>query len=68
MHVARSVTETFPSYETFRANCQAFALALLDRACSTRLTAVDSRMCIHFAAFSQLPNLINLILGGHHHF
>ncbi|KAI1453002.1 hypothetical protein F4805DRAFT_398278 [Annulohypoxylon moriforme] len=60
---ATTLIKSWPAYRTFDTNCQAFTLNFLDALCDSNLSAVSTRMVLHFSWFIHIPNLINIILG-----
>ncbi|KAI0888503.1 uncharacterized protein GGS22DRAFT_98062 [Annulohypoxylon maeteangense] len=60
---ATTLIKSWPAYRTFDTNCQAFTLNFLDVLCDSNLSAVSTRMVLHFSWFIHIPNLVNIILG-----
>ncbi|KAI1208645.1 uncharacterized protein F4807DRAFT_144635 [Annulohypoxylon truncatum] len=60
---ATTLIKTWPTYRTFDTNCQAFTLNFLDALCDSNLSAVSTRMVLHFSWFIHIPNLVNILLG-----
>ncbi|XDG06386.1 hypothetical protein ABKA04_006001 [Annulohypoxylon sp. FPYF3050] len=60
---ATRLIKSWPAYRTFDTNCQAYTLNFLDALCDSNLSAVSTRMVLHFSWFIHIPNLLNIILG-----
>ncbi|KAI1089710.1 hypothetical protein F5B19DRAFT_466009 [Rostrohypoxylon terebratum] len=60
---ATRLIKTWPAYRTFDTNCQAYTLNFLDVLCDSNLSAISTRMVLHFSWFIHIPNLLNIILG-----
>ncbi|KAI2466311.1 hypothetical protein F4781DRAFT_424190 [Annulohypoxylon bovei var. microspora] len=55
-HIATKLIKSWPAYRTFDTNCQAFTLNFLDVLCDSNLSAVSTRMVLHFSWFIHIPN------------
>ncbi|KAI0894533.1 hypothetical protein F4806DRAFT_107878 [Annulohypoxylon nitens] len=60
---ATRLIKSWPAYRTFDTNCQAYTLNFLDVLCDSNLSAISTRMVLHFSWFIHIPNLLNIILG-----